>query len=103
MKFEYDAAVELFVDRLGGDIVNIDEYGFSRQFKFAARGNDYFVEWFHNQTTLTSSGLSVMFNTAEISNTWPSPAGSKLKLQMRDVNKNVVAVIVLEMHKELSK
>lgn len=40
--------------------------------------------------------MRVMFFDCEISNTWPSPAGAKNKLQFRDAQGDCVAVIVLE-------
>lgn len=96
MKFEYERAELVFVNKVGGSIVNVDQHGFSRNFTFNAEGIDYNITWFHNQSTLYIGNLQVMFHSAEVSNTWPSPAGAKSKLQFYDANKNTVAVIVLE-------
>jgi hypothetical protein len=95
-KFEYEKAEQIFVKLLGGKLINIDEHGFSREFAFNALGVDYKVTWYHNQSYLLVNGLQVMFFDCEISNTWPSPAGAKSKLQFRDACGNCVAVIVLE-------
>lgn len=95
-KFEFEKAEAIFVKCLGGENINIDEHGFSREFAFNALGAEYRVTWFNNQSTLKIGGLQVMFFDCEISNTWPSPAGAKSKLQFRDVSGNCVAVIVLE-------
>ena len=97
-KFEYEKAENIFVKRLGGEIINVDQHGFSRQFAFTALGIEYKVIWYHNQSTLIIGDMQVMFFDCEISNTWPSPAGAKSKLQFRDAQGNCVAVIVLEWH-----
>lgn len=97
-KFDFDRAEKIFVNYLGGELVNIDKHGFSRQFEFTAEGVKYNVIWFHNQSSLICGGLEVMFHDVEISNTWPSPAGAKRKLQFRDASGDCVAVIVLERH-----
>ena len=95
-KFEFEKAEAIFVKCLGGKIVNIDDHGFSREFEFNVMGVNYKIIWFHNQSTLIAGGVQVMFFNCEISNTWPSPAGAKNKLQFRDEKGNCVAVIVLE-------
>jgi len=97
-KFEYEKAHDLFVSKLGGEVVNVDKYGFSREFKFTASGIDYGVIWFHNQSTILINDMRVMFFDAEIANTWPSPPGAKSKLQLYDDSGNCVAVIVLDWH-----
>lgn len=97
-KFEFDIAENIFISQLNGELINVDQYGFSREFKFKALGKEYEVIWFHNQSTLIIDNVRVMFFDAEISNTWPSPAGAKKKLQLRDINGDVVSVIVLEWH-----
>lgn len=95
-KFEFEKAEEIFVKYLGGENVDIDRHGFSRKFAFNVLGTKYEVIWYHNQSTLIVEDLRVMFFDCEISNTWPSPAGAKSKLQFRDVQGNCIAVIVLE-------
>ena len=97
-KFEFEKAEAIFVKCLGGKNINIDQYGFSREFSFKAIDVECEVTWFHNQSTLKLGNLQVMFFDCEISNTWPSPAGAKRKLQFRDTQGNCVAVIVLEWH-----
>lgn len=98
-KFEFEKAESIFVKRLGGETINVDKYGFSREFAFNVLGTEYQVTWFHNQSTLKIGDLQVMFFDCEISNTWPSPAGAKNKLQFRDYQGNCIAVIVLEWRK----
>lgn len=97
-KFEFEKAESLFLSQLNGRLVNVDEFGFSREFEFDVLGEIYKVIWYHNQSTLIAGNVRVMFFDAEISNTWPSPAGAKKKLQLRDINGEVVSVIVLEWH-----
>lgn len=97
-KFEFEKAESLFLSKLNGRLVNVDEFGFSREFEFDVLGETYKVVWYHNQSTLITGNVRVMFFDAEISNTWPSPAGAKKKLQLRDINGEVVSVIVLEWH-----
>lgn len=93
--FTYEQADQVFKS-IGGDWVNQDQYGFSREIEFTAEGVTYKVIWFKNQSTLIIGGLQVMFFDVEVANTWPSPAGAKMKLQFRDADGNCVAVIVLE-------
>ena len=100
MEWEYEKAEKLFIDQLGGQLINVDNYGFSREFQFEVLGVVYTVEWYHNQSTLISSdGLRVMFHHAKLSNTWTSPAKAKMKLQFRDVRCETVAVLVTEYRK----
>lgn len=99
-KFEFEKAENIFVKRLGGENINIDQNGFSREFAFTILGAEYKVIWYNNQSTLIVGGVRVMFFDCEISNTWPSPAGAKSKLQFRDTHGNCVAVIVLEWHNQ---
>ncbi len=94
--WSYEKAEKLFVGYLGGKLIDLDKHGFSRTFQFTAEGIDYKVVWFKNQSTLHKDGLQVMFHHADVSNTWPSPSGSKNKLQMYDYSNNCVSVIVLE-------
>ena len=94
--WKYESAEALFVNKLSGSVINVDEHGFSRQFTFNAEGKDYTVVWFKNQSTLILDGLHIMFHHAEISNTWPSPAGSKRKLQMYDIHNNCISIVVLD-------
>lgn len=95
-KFEFEKAEGLFLSKLNGRLVNVDEFGFGREFEFDALGETYKVIWYHNQSTLIAGNVRVMFFDAEISNTWPSPAGAKRKLQLRDANGNTISVMVLE-------
>lgn len=98
-KFEFEQAEKVFISQLGGNLVNIDQFGFSREFEFYALDKKYRVVWYHNQSTIIIGDARIMFHDAEVSNTWPSPAGAKNKLQLRDACGNTVAVIVLEWHK----
>ena len=79
---------------------NIDKYGFSREFKFEVFAVDYVISWFKNQSTLICGDLRVMFHKAYISNTWPSPAGCKMKIQFYDEQRNCVAVIPISYHRD---
>jgi hypothetical protein len=81
-------------DRINGKPINIDDYGFSRQFGFNVDGADYEIKWFRNQSTLTSGFLMVKFHHAEISNTWPN--NSKMNIQFYDERNEVVAVLPIE-------
>jgi hypothetical protein len=95
-KFEFETAENIFIKKLGGSLKNIDQYGFSREFVFNVAEESYKVVWYHNQSNLLYRDIRVMFHDVEIVNTWPSPSGAKNKLQFRDINGNVVAIIVLE-------
>ena len=41
--WKYESAEALFVNKLSGSVINVDEHGFSRQFTFNAEGKDYTV------------------------------------------------------------
>ena len=89
---------EKIVESLGGSLINIDKHGFSREFQFKKFGVEYRVIWYRNQSTLICGDLRVMFNKAEISNTWPSPENCEMKVQFRDGKGDVVAVIPIAYH-----
>ena len=95
-KFEFENAENLFISQLNGRLVNVDDFGFSREFEFDALGETYKVIWYHNQSTLIAGNVRVMFFDGKVGNTWPSPAGAKRKLQLNDAMGKVVSVIVLE-------
>ena len=86
-------------DKVNGKPINIDDYGFSREFAFCIDGSDYEIRWFHNQSTLSSGFLDVMFHRVKVANTWPNR--SKMNLQFYDDKNNVVAVLPID-HKDIS-
>lgn len=92
--------VEGLINHLGGENINLDKHGFSREFKFEVFGAEYVIVWFKNQSTLICGDLRVMFARAELSNTWPSPAGSKMKAQFYGSQGNCVAVIPISYHRD---
>lgn len=96
--WKFEQAEKIFIGVLGGELINVDKHGFSREFKFEIRGNEYRCVWFKNQSTLICGELRTMFHAAEISNTWPSPARAKNKVQFRDERGATVAVIPIEFY-----
>lgn len=100
MNWSYEKAFKIFTDnRIGGEVINIDKHGFSREFSFTHDGIYYEVVWYKNLSTLKvgeNNQLNVSFFMAQFSNTWPSHPGSKMKLEFRDERQNLVAVIPVE-------
>ena len=97
MKFTFEQIEKIMEHPLvNGKIINVDSYGFSREFEFTANNHTYNIIWYHNQSTLIIDDLHVMFHSIELSNTWPSPAGAKLKMQFIDTNGNCVAALPIE-------
>ena len=100
MKWNYEEAKKVFTDeRICGEVINTDKYGFSREFSFTHNDVYYEVVWFNNLSTLKvgkEGQLHVSFFMAKFGNTWPSHTGSKMKLEFRDNNQNLVAVIPVE-------
>lgn len=94
-----EKAQKLFTHELvGGEMINFDDVGFSREFSFIIDGIYYEVYWVRNLSTLKigeNGQCHLMFLYAEISSTWPSHPGSDLKLQFRDENNNCIAAIPL--------
>jgi len=97
-KFHYETLERILRDdRINGKPININQYGFSREFAFCIDGADYEIRWFHNQSTLSSGFLDVIFHRADISGTWPNRA--KMNIQFYDINNNVVAVLPIERYR----
>ena len=103
-KFTFEEISEVMADdRINGKQVNIDEYGFSREFEFTIDDNSYRIFWFHNHSTLCVGSLVVCFHRALLANTWPM-CGTKMQLHFRDIDDKVVAVLPIEwIPKEQSK
>jgi len=102
MEWEYEKAEKIFTNEsINGELINFDSCGFSREFAFTVNGVYYEVTWFKNQSTLKigeEGQCHVMFFMAELSNTWPSHQGSKMKIQFRDAKGNCVAVIPIDFY-----
>ena len=88
-------------DLVSGNKVKIDKHGFTRTFEFNALGNEYKIDCYINQSTLTCGELKVFFFSVELSNTYPSHPLTEMKLQFRDYSGNCVATIPVKYWKEV--
>jgi len=104
MKWDFEEAKNIFTNQqVNGEVINLDKYGFSREFSFTVNNIYYEVVWFNNQSTLKigdESQCHVMFFSAELSNTYPSHHNSKIKIQFRNEKGDCVAVIPIEFYEE---